>query len=110
MKNARWVGLVLGSIALAGALAPAAPTPEDGNKALAQEQLKVARQALAHLERMYKGGEADVSDPRKTLWERRQVEALRISGAAKAEVVAAVEAYAKRMKLLEQVAKRLRQQ
>jgi hypothetical protein len=106
MKKARRLGLVLGLIMLAGALAPAVPETLDANKALAREQLKLASQALGDLDRKFRGGEASIDDPRVTLWERRKVEALRASGVPKAEVVAAVEGYVKRMKVLEQVAKR----
>src|SRR5947208_1805530 len=96
MKKERWLVLLLGLMMLAGALAPAAP--EDANKGLAQEQLKLVRQILADLDREYKDGVLSVNDPKINLWERRQVEAVRASGAPKAEIVAALEAYAKRMK------------
>src|SRR4051812_40208538 len=101
MKNARWIGLLLGIMALAGALAPAAP--QEANKGLAQQQLKLARQALSDLDRMYKGGEAAIYDPRFALWERRQVEAIHASGATQAEFMTALESYVKRMKALEQL-------
>lgn len=90
---------------LAGALASAAPQPSDANKGLAQEQLKLIPQALGDLDRKFKGGEASIDDDRITRWERRRVDALRASGAPKAEVVAAAEGFAKRMKMLEQVAR-----
>jgi outer membrane protein TolC len=97
-KHARYMGLLLGIIAVAGALAPAAPQPPDPNKALAQEQLKLARQALRDLDSLYQRGEAAFADSHFVLWERRQAEAIRASGAPQAEVVAALEAYVKRLK------------
>lgn len=106
MKKAIWPGLLLTLIVLAGALAPAETPPTDANRAVAKEQLKLAREALIDLDLLYKGGEASIDDPRVIVWARRQVEALRASGASKAEVVAALEDYVKRMKTLEQVAKR----
>jgi hypothetical protein len=103
-KRRKSVGLMLGVVALAGALAPAAPQPPDLNKALAQEQLKLARQALRDLDLMHKGEGLSRTDPRFALWERRQVEAIRATGAGKAELVAALENYLKRMKEEERLA------
>ncbi len=100
----RRIGLLLGIVALVGALAPAAQQPVDPNRALAEEQLKLARQAVSHLDRLYKGGEVPLSDARFALWERRQIEATRATGAGKAEIVAALEAHLKRLKDLERYA------
>jgi hypothetical protein len=97
---------MLGIVALAGALAPAAPQQPDPNKALAQEQLKLARQALADLDRLYKGGELALDNPKFPLWMRREVEALRASGADKAELVEALEGYVKRLRDLASVTER----
>src|SRR5947209_2253634 len=97
------VGLLIATIALAGALAPAAPQPVDPNKALAQEQLKLAQQALKDLDLLYKNGEVTLYDPRFTLWMRRRVEAILASGADKAEIVAALEGNVKRLRELESV-------
>lgn len=105
MKKVIWPGLMLTLIVLAGALSTAQTPPPDANKAVAQEQLKLARKALHDLELLWKGGEASIDDPRIIVWERRQVEAVRASDTSKAEVVAAIEAYIKRMKDLEQVVK-----
>jgi hypothetical protein len=106
MKKAIWPGLVLILIVLAGAVAPAEKPLADANRALAKEQLKLARRALGDLDQLFKGGEVSIDDPRFIVWQRRQVEALRASGAPKAEIVAALEVYLKRMKDLEQVARR----
>jgi hypothetical protein len=97
-KTARGVGLLLGVVALAAALAPAAPQAADPNKALAASQLNLARDALQDLDRLWRLGEMSLSDPRFPLWWRREVDAVRASGAGKAEVVAALELYVKRMK------------
>ncbi len=78
---------------------PAAPKPKDANKALAAEQLKLARQAIVETEAMYKNARLDNLD-RVAIWERRQVEALKASGVGKEELVSALEAYVKRMKNL----------
>jgi hypothetical protein len=90
--------LLLGIGALAAALAPAASQAPDPKKALAQEQLGLARQALSDLDRMYKGGEVALDDPRFAVWERRQVEAVRDAGASRAEFIAALEDYVKRLR------------
>ncbi len=95
-KRRRGEVLVLGIVALA-ALAPAASQPRDPKKALAHDQLGLARQALGDLDRMYKGGEVTRYDPRFAVWERRQVEAVRDAGASRAEFIAALEGYAKRL-------------
>ena len=105
MKKAIWPVLILTLIVLAGALSTAQTPPSDANRAAAQEKLKLASKALHDLELLWKGGEASIDDPRAIVWERRKVEAVRDSGASKAEVVAAIEAYLKRMKDLEQKAK-----
>jgi hypothetical protein len=94
------VGLALAVFALAGALAPADPQPEAPNKALTRKQLDVARQALRDLDLLYKNGDVSLYDHRFALWERRQVEAIRASGADKAEVVAALGRYVERLKSL----------
>jgi hypothetical protein len=72
--------------------------PADASKALAQEQLELAREALRDLDLMSKKVELSLTDPRFALWHRRSVEAIRASGAGKAERVAALEDYLKRMK------------
>src|SRR4051794_11496199 len=103
LKRGRGVALMLGIVALAGALAPAASQQPDPNKALAQEQVKLARQALRDLDLLQKGGELALSDPKYLLWMRREVEAVRDSGADKAELVAALEGHLKRMRVLASV-------
>jgi hypothetical protein len=96
-NRVRGVGLFLGIGALAAALASAASQPPDPNKALAREQLGLARQALSDLDRLFKNGEMAASDPRFALWEHRQVEAVRDAGASRAESLAAIEALVKRL-------------
>jgi hypothetical protein len=68
------------------------------NQALAKEQLALIDQALAMLDRLYESGTVRYSDPRFSLWARRKVETLRKMGAAKAEIVAALESYINRLK------------
>jgi hypothetical protein len=97
LNRARRIGLLLGIVALAAALAPAASQAPDPKKALAQEQLGLARQALSDLDGMSKGGEVAISDPGFAVWERRQVEAVRNAGVSRAELIAALESYAKRL-------------
>lgn len=84
--------------ALLAAPSPAAPKPQDPNQALAEEQLKLTREALAALDSLWKSGRLDNSDSVIAAWERRQIEALKASGVGKAELVSAMEAYVKRMK------------
>ncbi len=75
-------GLVLGTVLTAvfsaspPARASAAPKPEESNKALAAEQLKLARQAIENLDVLNKNGELSYVDSRRAIWERREVEAL----------------------------------
>jgi outer membrane protein TolC len=101
LKRGRGWALMLSIVALAGALAPAASQQLDANKALAQEQVKLARQALQDLDLMNKREQVALWDPKFALWERRQVEAIRAAGATHAEFVEALEAYRKRLQQLE---------
>src|SRR4051794_20650204 len=103
-KRERGVGLVLAITTLAGALAPAGSEPQDPNKAIAQEQLKLAQQALRDLDLMHKGGGLGRTDPRFDLWQRRQVEAVRATGAGKAELVTALETFLNWRKTQERLA------
>jgi RNA polymerase sigma factor (sigma-70 family) len=73
-------------------------------EALAREQLELARQALRDLDRMAMGGEVKLSDAKFALWERRQVEAIRDSGAPRTEFLTALEAHVKRLKDLQKLA------
>jgi hypothetical protein len=77
---------------------PATSKTADPRKSLAERQLKLARQALENLESSIKIGAVSPIDSRFALWGRRQVEALRASGAGKEELVKALEDYLKRMK------------
>jgi hypothetical protein len=102
MRTRNTIGVLLGIVAMAGALAPAPPQPEDPIKTIAEEQLKLADQALRDLDALYKKGamrgEMPNANPGFALWERRKIDALRASGASKAEIVAALEVHTKRMK------------
>jgi hypothetical protein len=100
-RRDRRLGLAVVVVALVGALAPAAPEPLAVNKPLAEEQLKLIDQGLADLDRLLKGGELSLDNTGITRWERRRIDALRAAGAGKTEVIAAVERYVKRMKVVE---------
>ena len=71
---------------------------------LKAKQLKLAQQALRDLDLMHKGEGLSRTDPRFALWERRQLEAIRATGAGKAELLAALEIYLKRIKEQERLA------
>jgi len=73
------------------------------NRVLAREQLALIDQALAMLDRLYQNSTIRFSDPRFSLRARRKVEALRKTGAGKAEIVAALESYINRLKQEEAV-------
>jgi outer membrane protein TolC len=90
--------MLLGIAALAATLASAGSQAPDPKNSLAQEQLGLARQALSDLDRMVKGGEVSSYDPRFGVWDRRQVEAVRDAGANRAEFLAALEGYMKRLR------------
>jgi hypothetical protein len=102
--------LLIAVVTLAGASADAraqAPTgtlpePLAVNKPLAEEQLKLVRQTLKDLDLRYRNGELSIVDPSFDLWRRREVEAVRASGADKAATVAALEKYVKHLKDREQ--------
>jgi hypothetical protein len=102
--------LWIAAAALFGALAPAPPAkappePLAANIALAREQLKLIDQIRADLDRLFRNGEAGLTDPRFKLWERRRVEALRATGAPKDVVVAELEQYIDLMKRQEAASK-----
>jgi hypothetical protein len=97
LNRSRRVGVLLGICALAAVLAPAASQAPDRKKSLAQEQLTLARQALQSLDQMYKNKEP-FDEARIAVWERRQVEAVRDAGTSRAEFIAALEGYVKRMR------------
>jgi hypothetical protein len=61
------------------------------DRTLAREQLNLARKALEDLNRLAGAGEARFSDTMFALWEQRQLDALRASGASKAEIIAELE-------------------
>jgi hypothetical protein len=109
-RRTRVVGSFLAVATLAGTLVSAVPQEKDPNKGLAKEQLKMSREALKQLDILYKRGELNRTDPRFALWSRREVEALRASGAGNAELVAALEAYVRtmraRVKATEELVKR----
>jgi hypothetical protein len=90
--------------------ASALPKQQDTNKALAEAQLKLARQALDVLGEMQMNGTLDNLESRFAVWRRRQVEALRASGVGKGELVTALEDYLKQMKDLSLNAEERRKQ
>jgi hypothetical protein len=102
----RHVSLLIALVVLSGALAPAAPEPPgtalpaplEINIPLAKEQLKVIDQIVADLDHLYRGGERSATDPEIILWSRRRVDALRASGASKAELIVALEEHLVRTK------------
>ena len=102
----RAASLLIALVVLSGALAPAAPEPPGKalpaalgiNVPLAREQLKVIDQIVADLNQLYRGGERSATDPEIILWSRRRVDALRASGASKAELIAALEQHLVRTK------------
>jgi hypothetical protein len=108
------LALLTAGLAVVGAQGPA-PKPTKGpgtapppkgeappgvppNRALAREQLDLIDRALSDLNRLAKGGELSLSNPSFALWRRRKLDALRESGAGKAEIVAELEKYAAFMK------------
>jgi hypothetical protein len=106
-KLQRRGGLLIAVVALAGASAKAASDPPAEkaasdplavNKQLAREQLEMARQALNDLDLLHQKGEVPIFDPQFPRWMRREVEAVRDLGVDKAEMVAALEGYVKRLK------------
>jgi Spy/CpxP family protein refolding chaperone len=92
------------------AQAKAAAKQQDPNKALAQVQLKLARQALEEIDSLYQNSRMDILDSRVAVWERRRIEALQASGVEKREIVSALETYVKRMKAFAQLAAQRQQQ
>ncbi len=91
-------------------LVAATPRQQDANKALAETQLKLARQALEELDSLYKQARLSPLDSRIAVWERRQVEALSATGVGKAERLSAIEAYVNRMKRLSAIAEETHKQ
>lgn len=82
-----------------------APTPEiEANRALAREQLALIDQALDVHRRLVQNARAE-SFPGLDIWERRKREALRRSGAGKAEMIAALEKELENLKMDEAIAK-----
>lgn len=99
---ARRTSLLIAIFALAGSLAPAAPTVLDSSVALARKQAALADQALRDLETLVKSDQLSKNDPKFGLWERRKIEALRASEAGKDELIAALTRYLDRMKRTEE--------
>jgi hypothetical protein len=95
------------SLALIGALAPAPAEPAADIKTLAREQLKVIDQAVGDLKQLVKAGNVSATDPGFSRWERRRIEALRASGAGKAELIASLESYVDQLKKDEQLRQQL---
>ena len=74
------------------------PAPLEVNVPLAREQLKLIDQIIADMDRLYRNGELSAADPDFILWSRRRVDALRASGASKAELIAALDQHLMRTK------------
>src|SRR5438067_2057845 len=114
-KLQQCAGFSIAFLALAGALAFAAPEPPAKsppeplavNIPLAQEQLKLIDQIVADLDRLWRGGELSLVRAGFDVWAQRRVEALRASGARKAEVVQACEEYVNQMKRVERAQENL---
>jgi hypothetical protein len=98
--------LMIAFLALVGALAPAAQEPPAktpsaplaANIPLAREQLTLIDQITADFDRLARGGELNLTDPRFKLWARRRVDALRATGAGKDRMVGELERYVDVMK------------
>jgi hypothetical protein len=94
-----------------------APPPAGGaaapdlaaNRALAKQQLAVIDVALAVLNERVQRGLANRGASSFTLWEGRRIEALRRTGAGKAEMVAALEKYIDGLRDREAIAQKLYQ-
>ena len=82
---------------------PGRVTSSGPQEVLAQEQLGLARQALEVFDEMHKNAQVKPDDPMIAVWERRQVEAVRDAGASRAEFIAALEGYVKRMRVRQQI-------
>lgn len=74
-----------------------------GEKAKATEQLDLARKALSDLNRLAAGGEITLDNPAFSLWERRQLDAIRNSGADRSRVIEEMERALQVLRKLEQV-------
>jgi hypothetical protein len=103
------VVLLIAFVMLGGVLVTAASDPPDKtgpaplaiNIPLAREQLKLIDQVVSDMELLYRQGELGLTAPEFNLWSRRRVDALRASGASKAELVAALGQHLDRMKRYE---------
>ncbi|MFO0961019.1 MAG: sigma-70 family RNA polymerase sigma factor [Isosphaeraceae bacterium] len=84
---------------------PAAARPDiEANRALAREQLALIDDALEMLHAMARNARINPADASFSLWENRRIEALRKSGAGKAEIVAALEKQIRGLEELEAIA------
>jgi hypothetical protein len=88
----------------AAAAAPAVPNVA-ANRALAREALALIDESLAMMHQMAQEGRFNIADPSFSVWGRRRLEMLRKAGAAKDEIVAAIEKEIDRLKLDEAIAK-----
>jgi hypothetical protein len=80
------------------------------NRAIASEQLALIDRALATLHQLAMNGRASLASPSLSVWGRRKLETLRGTGAAKAEIVAALEKYIELLKQEEALAERMHEQ
>ncbi|WP_422923625.1 hypothetical protein [Singulisphaera sp. PoT] len=74
------------------------------SREIAKKQLVLAEQALDTVQRLARNGRLEVNDPSVAVWELRRLEALRKTGAGKAEMVAAIEKYLKDLEEQEAIA------
>jgi hypothetical protein len=89
----------------ATAIAGGASAPDmAANRALARRQLALIDQALDALHSSPRNGTISVADPSFSKWGRRKLETLRRTGAAKAEIRAALEKFIDALKLEEAIA------
>ena len=72
---------------------------------IARAQLALANEALNGLRTLAKTGRTSFSDPSLGIWERRKLEALRRSGASRAEMIAGIEDLIRELKKEEGIAK-----
>lgn len=88
-----------------GAAAAAAGSELAANRALAREQLALIDRARDMVHRLWQNGRAEYSS--LEIWDRRKLETLRRTGAAKAEIIAALEKHITLLKDEEKIAEQM---
>lgn len=94
----RTIALGLALAFVGGTLAPSAAGEERSAAALAEANLKAARQTLNALMEAYRTGNGPVDVEKVYLWSRRVLEAQRDISSKKADQLAAIEEHLARMK------------